>query len=104
MAKEKLYHYHEWLKRKYIDEDLSVYAIADICGVTKNTIIRHVRQYGIKKDKKPPMYTRDCHVYYPDFLYDSLMEYADSTGQTISQVTRTAVIEHLTRNNANPLR
>ena len=104
MAKEKLYHYHEWLKRKYVDEDLSIYKIADICGVSPSSVARYVRRYGLKKGRQKPTMIRECHVYYPDYLYDSLMEYADSTGQSISQVTRTAVIEHLTRNNANPLR
>jgi len=45
-GKEK-YHDLQWLQKKYHDEDLSYSEIADICGVSKQTIYNSAKKVGL---------------------------------------------------------
>lgn len=39
----------EWLATKYIDEELSLQDMADICGSSKSTINRWMKKYNIER-------------------------------------------------------
>lgn len=42
----------EWLRKKYVDEDLSLSDIGDICGVTDDTVNRWTKKYDLSPDQK----------------------------------------------------
>lgn len=44
----------EWVEQKYIVEDLSSYDLADLCGVTRPTVINWLRRHGIDVDDPGP--------------------------------------------------
>jgi uncharacterized protein YjcR len=46
-----LYKDHNWLRRKYIDEGLSMIKIAELAGCSCLTIFKWIRSYGIPIQK-----------------------------------------------------
>ena len=44
------YRDEDWLRTKYLEEDLTQQEIADICGVTKQTINNWTTKFGFSKD------------------------------------------------------
>lgn len=42
----------DWLKEKYISENMTASAISDICGVHKSTIIAAIERYDIQKKSR----------------------------------------------------
>ena len=47
----KKYNDPDWLEKKYVDEGLSGYEIADICGVAGNTIHTYINKYNICREE-----------------------------------------------------
>lgn len=67
-----LYQDKEWLKQKYLDENLSQQEIGDLCGVGKDCIRKWVRQFNLQKPmgswsvgKEPPNKGKTKENYYP---------------------------------------
>lgn len=47
---DRIYHDPEWLREKYVDEDLSSVEMADLVDVTATTIVRWMEKHGIDRD------------------------------------------------------
>jgi hypothetical protein len=48
-CKQGLFTNEAWLRRKYLSEKLSSYQIANLCGVSPPTILKHLRSFGIPR-------------------------------------------------------
>ncbi|WP_152663320.1 HNH endonuclease [Halorubrum saccharovorum] len=52
-AGEPKHHCEEWLREKYINEDLTQSKIADICGVSRAAVGNQIRKHGIDTGHTP---------------------------------------------------
>ena len=50
--KNSKYKNEDWLREKYIENNLDYTEISNRCGVSPTTIGNHIRKFGIKKEKK----------------------------------------------------
>lgn len=79
------YHDPEWLREKYIDQDLSTVEMADITGVTPAAVIRWMEKYGIDRGGPNPEGGRSAECDLPE-REDWLREMYWSKWKTISEI------------------
>jgi DNA-directed RNA polymerase specialized sigma subunit len=48
----KLYQNQVWLRGKYVDERKTAKEIADLCGVSEMTIVRHLDKFGLIRNAR----------------------------------------------------
>jgi transposase len=48
----KAYQNKAWLKRKYVDQNMTTQEIADICGVTHATIYNWLKKFDLIRESR----------------------------------------------------
>lgn len=100
--KNMIYKNRFWLKRKYVDEGLSIRAIADMCGVAHRTIHYHLKKHGIDTRRKNAVKMDRIYVYFPYYFLDSLREFSDLRDEPISLIARNALADYMLAKRYNP--
>lgn len=102
MKKPGLFHYRQWLRQKYIDENLSIREIANMCRVDHTTIFYYLRKFGLDVDKKINAPMEQIHLYLPQYLLESLRDFSDLKKQPIRLIIQEVMMNHLLEKKFNP--
>lgn len=102
MKKPGSYHYRQWLRQKYVEENFSIREIADICNVDHTTIFYYLRKFGLDIDKKINAPMEQIHLYLPQYLLDSLKGFSELQKKPIRLIIKEVMTDHLLENKFNP--
>jgi len=95
------YKNRHWLKQKYLIDGFSCEEIGKLFGVGGRAIRYYFTKFGIKLEPKIIM-EKEIHVFLPNQLHENLKRHCSHKKETISSITRMALIEFLMKNNLNP--
>ena len=97
----KKYKHLAWLKKNYIDGDMTDKQIASLCNVSARTIRWWREKFRIIKKRKVNMKIKYLRIQIPFYYYESIQEYCDYKKLSMSSVIRTALVEFSIRNKIN---
>jgi len=103
------YHHKAWLEKKYLEEQMSTYQIAEICNTTSTTIWRRLIKFGIRR--RPGGGTAQkiqekvfFHLALPKYLHKALRKYSNNKNQRMALILRRALTAYLTKEGFNPFK
>jgi len=102
MKKPGLFHNRQWLRKKYIDEKLSIREIAKICSVDHTTIYYFLKKFGLDTQRKLSVKMGQTHFYFPSHFLNALREFSKKQEQPVSVIVRSAMTEFMIANKFNP--
>jgi len=102
MKKQGLFHGRQWLRKKYVDEEMSIRAIAEICEVDHKTIYYHLKKCGINTERRIKVSMEKTYFYFPCHFMESLRGFSRERQQPMNSVIRSVLTEFMLRNKYNP--
>ena len=102
MRKPGLFHYRQWLRKKYVEENLSIREIADICKIDHTTVFYYLRKFGLDVEKKTGSPMDQTHLYLPQYLLESLRGFSELRKQPMRLIIQEVITNHLLENKFNP--
>ena len=102
-SEQKLYQCKQWLMKAYIDDDMTLDEIADICQVDRTTIHYFLKEFGIPRRKACRRQLGAIQPIFniPRILYEKLKETAKREKVSQSEIGRRALWEYLYKGKLN---